>query len=271
MGHKEEREHQVIASFIQYASNSGISLSMVENPDQIPESLRTFKTLTTDALIKLNTGPTSSYLALDVMALALPMENLIYTILAEKTENILVEYGVALKFRSYKFIEMSMLNEVFKFICGEIKANPLGGTAKLDDRLDLAWKIDVDVEAENRFQLDLGILKHGDGPLWEQIRNENFKPLNKKAGTDGQASKAQTEGIPYILLLDCTGNGQIQQGTHFLSQFPQTYSQGILAALGENISRVAAIYLFTKSEMWDLLYISDQLGKSFQFENYPKN
>lgn len=259
MALKEEHESWVISSFLEYLGKSGLSPTLVEFPDQLPESSRTFETLTTDGLIRIDARENQNFLALDVMALALPSENLIYSILAEKTEKLLLENNLVLNFTSYVMIEMSELKEVYKFIENEIRANPTAGTSRLDNRLNISWKIEENVDEDDRFRLDAGMLRIGSGALWEQIKDENQAPLSKKAGPDGQASRAQREGLPYILLLDCIGNGQIRQGTHFLSQFPQTYEQGVLAALGENISRVGAIYLLTKSESWEMLYLSEEL------------
>lgn len=259
MTSKEDREKEVVSSFLQYLRGKGLSFSLVENPDQIQEDQRTFKSLTTDALIKSDQYADSRHIAVDVMALALPSENLIYEILAHKTEEVLFSHKLVLEFRSHKFIEMSMLREVYKFITRQIEAKPLGGKAYLDDRLEITWFVDELPKREDRFQLKQGMLRSGNGALWEQIKDENFQPLNKKAGISGQASKALAEGIPYILLLDSIGNGEIRQGTHFLAQFSETYSHGVLAALGENISRVGAIFLLMKTDEWESLYISDEL------------
>jgi hypothetical protein len=261
---KEEREEDVVTSFLQFLSNLGAPFTLVERPDQIQEDLKTFKSLTTDGLIRREIQEESRYIAVDVMALALPSENLIYGILADKTEEILVEHNLILEFKSYVFIEMSMLKEVFKFISNQINENPLGGTAKLDNRVEITWIVGESPEGEDRFQLKLGMLKLGPAALWEQVRDENFQPLNKKAGECGQAARAQAEGVPYILLLDSIGNGEIRQGTHFLSQFPETYSRGVLAALGGNISRVGAIFLLMKTHVWESLYISTELEELLQ-------
>lgn len=90
--------------------------------------------------------------------------------------------------------------------------------------------------------------------IWEGLIAHNYKvPPNLDDLIFGEIDDEDGPWVDYI------GNGQIRQGTHFLSQFPQTYEQGVLAALGQNISRIGAIYLLTKSEIWEKLYLSEEL------------
>lgn len=260
---KRDHEDWVISEFLKHMNKSGIQISLVEIPEAIPESQKTFKCLTTDALLCIDIESNKKYFSADVMALTLPEENSNYGILAYKTQQLLVDLKLTLTFRSFQFIDKSRLREAYAFISHAVTSKPHGGQATLDNFFEITWSVDRSIDDAKRFILDQGILKSGTGIIWKQIRDENSKPLTKKTSLGGQADKSVSEGIPYILLLDLIGDDSIRQGTHFLGQFPSTYAQGILEAIGDNIIRVGAIFLFMKSESWELLYISDPLKDFF--------
>ncbi len=62
-----------------------------------------------------------------------------------------------------------------------------------------------------------------------------------------------------MLLFDGIGGPHIRQGTHFLGRFAFTYQEGILAAIGENLPRVNAIFLLDRNEQWSCLHATEAM------------
>lgn len=247
----EEREDEVISSFLELLSKYFSSVEIKEKPDRLLADQRMFPNVTTDSLIKFSNESSELLIAADVMVLATGRENLVYDDAVEIFDPIAVNYDVNIFLMAMTPLfraEVELLREVFE---ESILKSPKVGCFEFRPDIHMSWS-----PAENgtvpELNLTAGALHSVSANLAEQIYSENVDALTKKTKENGQAVRTKKSGVPYVLILDGLGQSEVKQGTHWLAGFPITFKNGILSALGDRVELISAIFYLSRDGAWSI-------------------
>ena len=247
----QDREDHVLASFLAYLRQSGVSADLIERPDRTPDAQKRIQTITTDALLDVHrSGNTKETWAVDVTALALPPDwypalhalDERFTALAEKHQ-LLIRVNGTLP----PAPEVAGLVTVCE---NAIQEQGTTGAAPLSERIDAQWVPAPVTSAEDR--LDLFVwMPTTSALLSDQIADSLRPTLTRKM--NGQGRRAQEAGAKYIILLDWAGGDHIAQGTHWLPQSPYTVQTAVTDVLSGLPMTPDALYLFDRDDHWHLV------------------
>lgn len=255
------REEEVISEFSDLLKPYFKKVILLEYPDRITPDRRKFSVITTDSLIRLVMRNKrwrfwkprkKTLIAADVMVLALSRENLVANDFHDVLDPIAAGSNLNILLMASSAVYRSELSELQNDLSAAIFVTPTVGNFELREGISISW-VEAPPGTQGTFEIGVLPLHAPSASLADQICAENVAPLSRKTKPGGQAERAQTQGVPYVLILDGIGQTDVLQGTHCMAQFPFTYRLGIMQALGERASIVSAIFLLDKDGNWWVL------------------
>lgn len=247
---KQDEEDRVVLSLLRRLRSQGEDAVLVERPDRLPESERTFPTVTSDALLKVKEDGTSVWWATDVMALAAPADHhLILEGLHDRLEPIARKYGVVIEIEG-ESPEIGDLKLLSKSVLRAIKKTPRSGSIDFD-QLQISWR---QPRPEDRWPVVIKAMTlPSPSPLLsEQVRDTIRNPLIKKATR--QAQRARQAGCRAAVLIDWTGHADIAQGVHWLPRHSSTVKTAVEEVLSDCSHALDAVLLLDRDDTWHLLH-----------------
>lgn len=246
-----DREDEVIESFLEHLTTEAHRVEVIERPDRIPEAQRRLPSVTTDALIGVQTdrGETDLW-AVDVTALAQsPTWPAALTALDERFTELACKHQIAISVEGTLPPAQDAAGLVA--VCSRaIGTQGTTGTVTLAEDLTATWEPGLGLCDEERVVVT--VLMPTSSPLLSDQVADTLRPtLTKKAARQGR--RAQASGARYIVLLDSTGDDSIAQGTHWLPQFPQTIQDAVNDVLGDLDRAPDVIYLWDREGQWHLM------------------
>lgn len=228
----------------------GIEAWLVERPDRLRESQRTFRSVTCDALYRINDGSTVSTWGADVMSLASPDSHLIVPKgLEDRLRPLAETYGVVIYVEG-ESPAIADLRAVQAAVTEKLAVFPAEGLVEVLG-LAIRWSRPAKDEKPDAFLVSLG-LSAPSPLLMDQVSDTLRKPLRKKALV--QAKRAKDAGCMAAVLLDWIGHAGIAQGSHWLPQHPETIRQAVCGALPQEEHSLDAVLLLDREVNWHLLW-----------------
>lgn len=245
---QQDREDEVLSSFMEMLADSGTAARLIENPDRLAEAERTFPAVTTDAVIDV--GGDGQIWATDVTVLALPGGwSPALDAMDEHFSSVARARGVDVELDG-DLPEPGDVRRLASKLSTIIQSEGLSGSAQLADTLNASWApAATGGRGESNFTVNMPMPS---ADLSEQIAHTLRPTMLKKAS--GQGQRARDAGLRYVLLLDWLGGDGIAQGTHWLPRFSGTVHLAVRTLRSEMEEFPDAVYLLDRKGAWTLAY-----------------